>query len=212
MNIRNFGLASGAGGIASGLFGLNNNQSNPYDSASQYYNKIPGQVSPLYAPYQQAGQNAMGQLQGQYSSLINNPGAMYNRVAAGYQQSPGYQWQLNQGLQGANNAAAAGGMLGSPQHQQQASGVAEGLANQDYYNYMSNALGSQQQQYGLGLEGLQGLNNQGFQANDQMANLLANLYGQQGQLAFAGQASQNQSQGTNYGNIFGGLASIAAFL
>jgi hypothetical protein len=211
MNIRNFGIASGIGGIGAGLLGMQN-QSNPYDAASQYYNKIPGAVSPLYAPYQQAGQGALKQLQGQYGSLINDPGAMYNRVASGYQQSPGYNWQLNQGLNAANNAAAAGGMLGSPQHQQQSATVAEGLANQDYYNYLQNALGSQQHQYGLGLEGLQGLNTQGYGANDQLANIMYSMLAGQGQNAFAGQAAENQNEGTQWGNIFGGLSSLAAFL
>lgn len=213
MNVRNFGLASGLGGIASGLFGMNGGGGkNPYDAASGFMNQIPGATNPYYQPYAQAGSDAMHQLQGQYSNLINDPSAMFNKIASGYQQSPGLKWQMGQGMNAANNAAAAGGMLGSPQHQQQAATMSEGLANQDYWNYMQNALGSSQNQYGLGLQGLQGLNNQGFQANDQMARIMADMLSGQGQMAFAGQAAQNQQRGSSMGDLFGGLSSLIGFL
>lgn len=176
---------------------------NPYDAGQDYYNKIPGMMGQYYNPYIQAGQGAMGSLQGQYGQLMNDPNAMFNKFAGGYKQSPGYQWQLNQGMNAANNAAAAGGMAGSPQHQQQAAGMAEGLANQDFYNYMSQVMGL----YGTGLQGEQGINQMGFNAAGDMAGGLGSNYMNQGNMAFAGQAAQNQSRG----NILGDLGSLAAF-
>lgn len=202
----------GLGAFGSGLGALFSNQQNPYDSASSYYNQIPGNISPYFNPYIQAGQSAMGQLQGQYGNLLSNPMQMYNSVASGYHQSPGFQWQLGQGTNAINNAAAAGGMLGSPQHQQQAGQMATGLANQDYYNYLNGALGSAQGMYGMGLEGLQGINTMGYNASDQLAGGLANSLMNQGNLAFSGQAAQNQSQGQAWGNLFGGLGAIVPFM
>lgn len=234
MDWSKFGMASGLGGVASGLGSLfMGGGKNPYDAASSFYNRIPGAVSPYYSPYQQAGQNALGQLQGQYgqltgglnglqgqySSLMNDPSGMYNKLASGYHQSPGFQFQMGQGMNAANNAAAAGGMAGSPQHQQQAATMAEGLANQDFGNYMDRSMnlygqGLQGNQglYNSGLQGLQGLNSQGFNANDQMARIMADMLSQQGQMKFAGQAAQNQSQGQGWGDMFGGIASMLPFL
>ncbi len=259
MNTRDFGIASGFGGLGAGLAGmLFGGGENPYDAAKGFYNRIPGATQPYYNPYMQAGQGALGQLQGQYGNLLgglpglqsaygqmagmgqgvmgqygqlmNDPSAMYSKIASGYQQSPGFKWELGQGMNAANNAAAAGGMIGSPQHQQQAATMAEGLANQDFQNYMQKALGlygqglsgaanmygagiaGQQGLYNQGLAGEQGINQMGFNANDQMARIMADMMSQQGQMSFAGQAAQNQQQGQEWGNIFGGLASLAAFL
>lgn len=207
--LNNFGKAGALGSIGSGIaslfFGGNNN--NPYDAASSYFNKIPGTVSPYYQPYINAGNQAMGQLQGQYGNLVNDPTAMLNQIGKGYQQSPGFQFQMNQAQQAAGNAAAAGGMLGSPQHQYQSADLANNLANQDYWNYVNHGLN----QYQTGLQGLGGLNQMGFQGSTDLAQLLGSNMMNQGNLAFAGEAAQNQSKGQGIGDLFGGLGSLAAF-
>lgn len=233
MNVRNFGIAAGLGGVGAGLAGMLGGGQNPYDAASQYYNQIPGRMQPYYQPYINAGQGAMGQLQDQYGKMIGNYGGIqdkYNqmmndpngflaKIGSGYQQSPGFQWQMSQGMNAANNAAASGGMAGSPQHQQQAAGMAEGLANQDYYNYMNHALGAfntglsgNAGLYGEGIQGLQGLNQMGYNASNEYGQDMGNYLMNQGNMAFSGQAAQNQAQGSQWGDIFGGLASIAGFL
>ncbi|MDD5212359.1 MAG: hypothetical protein PHV62_08075, partial [Sulfuricurvum sp.] len=226
MNVRNFGIASGLGGVGAGLMGMFGGQNNPYDAAKGAYDQIPGTISPYFQPYINAGQGALGQLQGQYgslmgnlpglqgqyNSLMNDPSAMFNKIAGGYHQSPGFQFQLGQGMNAANNAAAAGGMAGSPQHQQQAATMAEGLANQDFYNYMGQALGmygtglqGNQGLYNQGLAGMQGINQMGYNASNELAGGLASAVMNKGNMAFAGQAAQNQAQGSQMGDIFGGL-------
>jgi hypothetical protein len=233
MNARNFGLAAGAGGIGAGIAGLLGGGDNPYDAASKYYDQIPGTMQRYFNPYISAGQGAMGQLQGQYGNLLgnysgvqgqynqlmNDPNGFLSKIGAGYQKSPGFDWQMNQGMNAANNAAASGGMAGSPQHQQQAATMATGLANQDYYNYLNHALGlyntglqGNAGLYGAGLQGLQGMNQMGYNASNELAGGLSNSYMNQGNLAYSGQAAQNQAQGSQWGDIFGGLASIAAFM
>jgi len=199
----------GPGAIWNGIKSLTGgNAKNPYDSAEGYFNQIPGRLHEGYDPYINAGRSAMGDLQGQYGQLINDPNAMYNKFAKGYQQSPGYQWQLGQGMNAAGNAAAAGGMAGSPQHQQQAATMAEGLANQDFQRYMDSITGM----YGKGISGLEGINTMGYGASTGLADSLANHLAMQGQSAFAGQASQNQARGNMWGNIIGGAGALAAFL
>lgn len=226
MNPRAGMMMGGIGGLGAGLAGMFGGGQNPYDSAKNAYGRIPGATQPYYAPYMEGGQEARGRLMGQYGNLFgnypslqdeynqmaNDPGAIYNKIASGYHESPGFKWQLGQGMNAANNAAASGGMAGSPQHQQQAATMAEGLANQDFQNYLQQALGlygtglqGKQGFYNTALSGMEGMNKMGFGANDQMARIMADMFAQKGQLGFAGQAAQNQQQGANWGNIFGGL-------
>lgn len=229
-DISKFGLMSGLGSLGSGVAGLFGGGSNPYDKASQYYNQIPETLRPYFEPYINQGMNTGNQLnqqygqltgnlpalQSTYDQLIHDPGSVMSRIGQGYQQSPGFQWQLNQGMNAANNAAAAGGMAGSPQHQQKAAQMAEGLANQDYWNYMNKGLGlydtglgSKQGLYNTGVQGMQNVYNTGYNAADSLAGGLAANLMNQGNLAFAGQAAQNQNQGASWGNIFSGLAGLS---
>lgn len=175
----------------------------PSKAAQQYYNQIPGVISPYYQPYIQQGQNAMNQLMPQYSQLINNPGGFLNQMGQGFHQSPGYQFQVNQALGAANRAGAAGGMLGSPEEQQNIASTVNNLADQDYYNW----LGQASNMYGAGLQGLQGMNQMGFNASDTLASSLANNFMNQGNLAYAGQANQNQQRGGLFGQGLGLLGS-----
>src|SRR5579859_440815 len=205
-DISRAGLVGGGLSLGAGLGSLfGGGGSDPYKAAAPFLNKIPGATHPYYDQYIRAGNQALWQQYGNYNNLLNNPGQMLSQWGQGYQQSPGYQWQLNQGEQAINNAAAAGGMAGTPQHQQYAGQLASNLANQDYYNYLGHVQGL----YGAGLQGLSGINQMGFNANDQVARIMADLLSQQGQLQFAGQAAKNQSEGQGAGDILGGIGAIA---
>ncbi|WP_342227842.1 hypothetical protein [Rickettsiella endosymbiont of Rhagonycha lignosa] len=103
------------------------------DAASQagnYYNQIPDILKQYLKPYVDRGNAVFPQLQGQYDQLLNHPGDLLNKLGQGYQQSPGYQFQLNQALSAGNRASAAKGMLGSPMQQQQAQQTASQFTNQ----------------------------------------------------------------------------------
>lgn len=232
---------------------------NAADAGMPYLNQISGMANQAYSPYMQAGQQAMGQLQGQYGqltgtlpglqgqlsslqgqlpglqtqygNLMNNPGGTVNQIGSSFHQSPGFNFQVNQAQNAANQAAAAGGMLGSPQHQQNIAGTVNNLANQDYYNYLNTAMGAYGQglqgsqglynqglgggmgMYSQGLQGLEGLNRMGYGATNNYANMIANQLGSQASLGYAGQANQNQAQGGMMGNLMGlGGTALAAFL
>jgi hypothetical protein len=131
----------------------------------------------------------MTNLQGQYGQLINDPGAKFNQIGQSFQQSPGFNWQMQQALQGANHAAASGGMAGSPEHEQQNEQVANNLANQDYYNYMDHVM----PMYTEGLHGEQDLMHQGYNATTSLTDQIAQELAAQSALAYKQNASKNST-------------------
>lgn len=202
-----FNLGSALGGAAmmgAGLFG--SKYKNPADAAMPYLNQIPGTIKPYYDPYIQAGQQSLGDLMTQYGQLMNDPGQKFAQLGQGFQQSPGYQFQYNQGMNAANSAAQAGGMAGTPYHQQNAANMASNLANQDFYNYMGNIQGL----YGQGLQGASGINQMGYNASNELAQSLAAALMNQGGMAYAGQNNQNTANSARMSNIWGGAGALAS--
>jgi hypothetical protein len=198
--------------------------SNPATKAQQTVAQIPGAVSPYFQPYVDAGGNALNTLQDQYGNLIGNYGDVQNQyttamndpasilksLGAGYQESPGYQWELSQGEQAINNAQAAGGMTGTPQHQQEAGALATNLANKDFQQYLAEALGvyntgvkGATNLYNTGLSGFQGINQMGYSASSNLAEAIAQSLMKQAELQYAGQANKNQHRGGMLGNAVG---------
>ncbi|HEY2811767.1 MAG TPA: hypothetical protein VGJ00_10325 [Rhabdochlamydiaceae bacterium] len=180
---------------------------NPANAAMPYINQIPGATNQYMQPYFQAGTNALPGLQDQYKNLLNDPGGMTNKIGQGYQESPGFKFALQQALNAGNNAQAAGGMSGTPQHQFQAMQEATGLANQDYGNWMNRALGL----YGSGLTGQQNMAGMGQQAGSSLANMIAQTLAQQGNIAFQGDRQQNQNRNDAFSNIFNTIGAFAGF-
>jgi hypothetical protein len=174
--------------------------SNPSNEAQKYLNQIPGATKPYYDPYIQQGQTANKDLMEQYNKLINDPNALYNKFGQGYQQSPGYQFKLNEALRGGTNAAAAGGMAGSLAHQQAAQQTAHDISNQDFEEYLNHIMGL----YGTGLQGEQGISEQGFKAGTGYADMLANLLSSQAQYGYAGKAGQNANMSSLLNNLISG--------
>lgn len=202
-SINPYGAFGGA--LGAGLGDWFGNWENPAKGAQGYLGQIPGQVGQYYNPYIQQGQSAYGGLNNQYQNMMNNPGGFINGIGSGYQQSPGFKFALQQALQGSNQASAAGGMAGSPQNQQQNMGIATGMANQDYYNWLNTALGQHQQ----GLEGEQGIYNTGYNASGQMGDMIGNTLAGQAGLSYAGQNAQNQHDQGGIGAILGSLGGLA---
>lgn len=201
-----FGMGAGAAGIGGGLYNLFSGGSGISKEANKYLNQIPGAMQPYYQPYMGAGQNALGQLMGQYGQLTGNTGDVYNKLAGGYQQSPGFQSALKQALGAASNQAAAGGMSGTPQAQLQAADVAGTLSQKDFGDYMGRMMGL----YGTGLQGMSGINQMGYDASTGYGNMLGNILGQQAQYGAMEKAMQNQKRGQGMGQLFGGLGTLAA--
>lgn len=195
-----FGIFGGGG-----LFG--GDYEDPAKAADPYFNKIPGMLEKYMSPYIERGGHAGDMLEGQYGNLLNDPGGMLNKMGAGYQQSPGFKFALQQAMQGAGNAAAAGGMAGSPQHEQQNMELATNLASQDYNNWIRNALGL----YGQGLSGEQNLYGVGAQAGMGLGEDLGSMMGSRAKLAYEAANAQNQRNQGMQGAMFGAATSLLPF-
>lgn len=177
--------------------------SDPYDEAAEYLDKIEPMLRGIYDPYVDYGMRAMPTLEEQYAMLLSDPGALYSMMGQGFESSPGYQFQLDQAMNAANQSAAAGGMAGTPAHQQQAMGYAQGLAGQDYQNYMNQMMNL----YGRGLSGTEGQLQTGYGAGNQLASGLSGLYGSQANLASSQAAAQNKQLASLLGGIGGAALS-----
>lgn len=196
-------LGAGLGSMLGGLFGQRRG-SDPGRQANNYLAQMQPNIDRYLQPYVGAGQQAMGNLQGQYQNLMNDPGAMMNKFGAGYQQSPGYQYNVDQMTKAGNNAAAAGGYIGSPQQQEYMANQIGGLASQDYNQYLNNAMGL----YGQGLQGMGNINQMGYGASQGAASSLSDMLKSQAEMSYANTINQNQkkaSSGSGIGGLFGGL-------
>jgi hypothetical protein len=185
----------------------------------------------------QAGQDMYNQMQsglGNYQNYYNqglgmlnpymqqgmDPSTLYNQFMKNYQMSGAAQAQLAQGEKGANQAAAASGMLGSGDAQKQAAGMAEAVRGQDVNDYLNRLYGTRQQgfQAAMGGANLEGQAGQGLlkyfedMANSQGARDVGQSQGLSGALA-SGLGMLGHSMG-GYGGMgqMGGLGGLLSML
>lgn len=177
-NLKNFAIGGGIGDMLSGIGGLfgigkpNTGQANNYLAQMQPY------VNQYLQPYINAG---------------TNPTETLSKFGAGYQASPGYQYNVDQATKAANNAAAAGGFIGSPQQQEYMAKQIGGLASQDYNQYMNNALG---------------LYNTGYGASMGATNTLSDMLKAQAQMAYSDAMNKANAQSSSSGGLFGGIGKM----
>src|SRR5579872_1036007 len=143
----------GGGMLGSGLAGMFGGFNNPASAGMSYLNQIGGANQQYLNPYNEMGQQAFGNLNNTLSGLMSNPGAFANQIGSNFHQSPGFQFALNQAMQGGNRGMAAGGLAGSAANQMQNMQTATGMGNQNYYNYLNNA----ENLFGKGVQGEMGL-------------------------------------------------------
>lgn len=187
-----------------GLFGGGGHHNDPMKKAMPYLNNMNPILQQYYQPYIEAGQRQLPNLESQYGKLTNDPGGFLNQIGEDYQKSPGFEFAMKQALQGAGHAAAAGGMAGSPQHEQQNMSLASDIASQDYDRWLREALGI----YGEGLGGEQSLYGLGEQAGVGLGTNLADIEGRKAQMAYEAAKAKNQNRGSRagaLGTIAGGL-------
>lgn len=89
-------------------------------------------------PFRLAGENALGS----YTDALGMNGQDgYQNALAAFQTSPGYQWQLDQGINAIDRSAAARGGLFSGNTLQSAQSFGQGLASQEWNNYLGRLSG-----------------------------------------------------------------------
>ena len=187
------------GGIAGELF-----RDDPGQAASPYLEQARQEVKDYSQPYIDQGMTAQSYLNEVFKKLLENPDLIMQLLSGGYQESPGYQFSKNQGLQAIGAANAAGGMLGTPAHEQQAADVATGFASRDFGDYMNRMLGL----FGTGVQGTENVANRGFTASQTAADNLASLSGAQGSYAARDAGANNAAMS----NIFGSASSLLPFM
>lgn len=140
------------------------------------------------------------------------PDMSYDAMAEGFQESPGYQYALEQGQQAIQNSAAARGNLHSGNTQLELLRHAMGVADQGFNNYynmnrqgvMDNHNMRQQQ-----LSRLESLTNSGAQAATQQGQFGANMATNVGSMMMQGGMA---SSGAMAGGIAGAANSVNAGL
>ena len=88
-----------------------------------------------------------------YGSLVGLPGSNGAGVQQTLQNIPGYQFAMNQGLDALNRTANSRGMLASGNNTQDILKYSQGLADQNYFNYLNSV----QPYFGLGQNAAQGM-------------------------------------------------------
>jgi hypothetical protein len=172
------------------------------------------QAYDINKPYMQAGTTA---LDAYLSSLgLGSKGQqgvqdVYNQFTTG----PGYQFALKQGMQSTQQAAAAKGLGGSGAEQAQLQQLGQGMAQQEWNNYLSNyqsklsniagiGQSSAEQQAQIQYGGGQSLANLGLQYSGMNVGVLENQAKAQAEAAMAQQSMRQQG----WGNIFGALGQL----
>jgi len=203
------GMGGGAGGgtVLGSLAGMLFNK-NPYGAEESELSGIPSELEKYLGPYMQMGKWAIPQLESQYGSLMSDPGGKLSQLGSGFQQSPGYEFQKQQAIGAENQAAAAGGMTGSPAEQLQVGKTATGFANQDYNNYLNHVMNLYQQ----GLGGGMGMMQTGYGASKSLAEDIANIMQSEAGMKGASAQYGNDQLGGLFGNITSGIESAASFL
>jgi hypothetical protein len=118
-----------------------------------------------------------------------------------FQQSPSYQWQLQQGQQAIDKGANARGNYYAPQTLQDLGKFQQGLASTDFNNAYNQYMAQNQQEYNM-LSGMAGM---GQNAAAQTGTLGANAAGLAGNFNTQGAAAQAGGY-MGAANAFGGAA------
>lgn len=117
-------------GLQQGYDALSSSFGQGRDALSSNYGNAQGLYSGLISSYA-PGAGAYGDASGA------NGAAGYDRARANFQANPGYQFQMDQGLQALNRTHAAAGNLNSGNADADTLKFATGLANQSYGSYLA---------------------------------------------------------------------------
>ena len=189
--------STGGTGIAQGglnLASLGNLPPGSTASQLQTGMYVPSPTISYQAPYTPGGGQQPGGLlqmnsanpQAALDSYKNTPGYQLLNAPGAYQQSPGYQYAMDEAMKQTQGAASARGMLESGAVLKDMQRTASGLAQQDYGNWWNR----QNQLYGDYQNRLQGLAGGPTGSADAMT-------------AGANMAQANLQTGSNLGSLFG---------
>lgn len=192
-------LAAAAVPAIAGLFGHKKNK--PAAVGKAGLNNVTPAMSPYYQPYIDKGRAAGDSVNEQYGQQVNDPGGVYNKLGAGYKESPGYQYRLNQAMNAGNQANAAGGMLGTPQNQEQNMQTAGDMAGADFEKYMQNVMGI----YQGGIKGQEGTATRGYDASGRMGDAAGGVEAGKASMDYNQADSDAQDRKKRWENLASGI-------
>lgn len=201
--------------------GAADTQARAADRASQMQWNEFNQVRQSQQPYMNLGQaaiNPMMSAMGYHSDMskdMSNPlNQQFSFDPSHLDQTPGYQFALQQGMQGINNSSAAKGLGMSSANMRDAGRFATGLADQTYGDQFNRALSTYQTNYNgaannasrlagvvqMGQNAAAGVGNQGLQTAMNSGNLLTSGAAAQGagMMGSANAMNSALSNGMNY--------------
>lgn len=192
-------LGLGAAGIGASLYAGNQASQAAKDAAASQQAAAAGATAENarqfniaqanQAPWLQAGQQALGQQQALMGLGGDQAGAM-----AQLQNSPGYQFRLNQGTKGLEAGLAARGGMGSGKAMQAGVDYNQNFASNEYGNRLQQLAGLSQ----TGQNTAVGMGTQGMNYATQQGNIAMNA-------ANANAASNIAQQNATNSSILGGL-------
>lgn len=147
-----------------------------------------------FGPWIQAGQNALSQYQKMLGQGIN-PQDFYSKMMAGYTESPEAKYAQQQGVNQANMAGAASGMLGSGAEQTALQRQGQEITGQDQDNWFNRMAGI----FGNALKGYGDLSGQGLQASGGEGQIGSQLAGDQAQADMASQIAKQSGKNSAIG-------------
>ncbi len=193
-------VGAGVLGAGASIYGANkaaDAQTSAADKASQIAQDQYQQNRTDFAPFRQLGTDAASKLWGN----IDQYTAPITMDQAALEQTPGYQFNLTQGLKAAQNSAAARGLGTSGAALKGATTFATGLADSTYQNQFNNAVTNQTNAYNR----LKGLIDTGAGATNNTAASGTTAAIQSGNAAIG--AGNAQAAGANAtGTAISGLA------
>lgn len=183
----------------------------PGGAASPYLDQIPGVGHKYYDDFIDRGGRAGGRLEDEYTGLLDDPTALMNKIMENYKTSEQYGYQKDQLGREIGATSAAGGVAGTPYHQQQQGEMVQGLLSKDMQDYLSKALGL----YKTGLAGEEGFYDKGYGASGAMSDIETGALNQKGTIAYEDQKNKNEKRnalisslltagGTGVGYLLGG--------
>lgn len=222
------GLAAGVGlsalgGIVagnqnrSGISNAQRMQNQGIEQGMEQLRAAQEQAQQTLSPWSQGGLGAFNQLTAPGGIQSVQP-TMTGFNLQQFMNDPVYQFQLAQGNQAINQAAAARGKYFAPQTIQQLQQFGQGLAGQEYGNAFNRYLQQSQGLFNQNLASNQNLYNQLFglanigqsvasqqaQGQSNLGANLASLLGQRGQV----NANAAMQQAQNRANLYGGLLNM----
>lgn len=145
-------------------------------SGNNTLSNIFGQQTANLNPYLATGATAANAMSNAISAGGSLAGSYSLPTAADVMNTPGYQFQLQQGTQAAKQAAAASGQLQSGGTMKALDQYSQGLASTYYQNAVSNSLNAYQTNFSNTLNSLNAAGNMGLQGSS-MYNQAAQNYG-----------------------------------